>query len=145
MRSKVLVQFAQLFGAATVLSASLSSVSPASAANEICDLLPSIPATTIDQGPVDCWESPTGRWEDGTTYARGYISSTAGGGVEIAAYATSQLDAFPGSSALTRAFLPSGAPINDCVVSDSLTDGAYAKNSSSMCNQATAIQVTAGY
>jgi hypothetical protein len=93
---------------------------------------------------VDCWESPTGRWEDGTTYARGYIEDNSGV-IEIGAYATSQLNAFPGSSALTEAATPDGVAIPQCVVSDSLADGVYAKNSSSMCSQATLVVVTAGY
>ena len=101
----------------------------------------------LDQGSADCWTGSS--WETGTSWALGSISTTSGVGRSVSAYAFWGLEHTPppwmgaadSPHAVARAYDSNNG--YKCVAFDYTGDGAWVSNTSSDCNSAVYVVVTA--
>jgi hypothetical protein len=101
---------------------------------------------TKDQGAADCWTGPS--WEAGVTWSRGEVTTTSGSGRSVGSYAFYGLEHNPppwggdyGPYAQSLAYSSSNVYL--CAAYDSTGNGSWAYNTSSACNNAAYVIVSA--
>ena len=139
-------------GLAGVLGALTVAANSHAYANRICPYSaqggPNPVIATLNGGTADCWTGPN--WENGITWARGQVTTTSGSGRSVGAYAFYGLEHSPppppwggdyGPYAQSLAYNASNVYL--CAAYDSTGNGSWSYNTSSACNNASYVIVTA--